>query len=129
MTAARARDAAAAPEHRNSVELVGRVSAPAVERVLPSGDPLVTFRLVIVRPDGRGGGGGDRKTYDTIDCLAWRGDVRRMVGGWQAGDVVEVSGALRRRFWRTDHGAESRTEVEVAAGRRLVKAAARQLSA
>ncbi|MDT7548546.1 MAG: hypothetical protein QOE84_940, partial [Actinomycetota bacterium] len=38
---------------RNEVALVGRVSAPAEERVLPSGDVLLTWRVVVDRPPPR----------------------------------------------------------------------------
>ena len=36
--------------------------------------------------------------------------------GWQPGDVVEVEGAIRRRFFRAGGGAASRVEVEVSSG-------------
>ena len=105
---------------RNEVVLAGRLPAPAEERTLPSGDVLVSFRVVVGRPDT------DRRgrapTVDTIDCVVWGGPARRTVLGWAAGDAVEVSGALRRRFWRAGGGAASRTEVEVAKARRLAKA-------
>ena len=41
---------------RNDVVLRGRVSAPAEIRTLPSGDPLLTFRLVVRRPEPRARG-------------------------------------------------------------------------
>jgi single-strand DNA-binding protein len=61
---------------------------------------------------------------DTFDCVAWAGGVRRTAGSFQAGDVVSVQGALRRRFWRAGAATASRCEVEVAAVKRLVKAQA-----
>jgi single-strand DNA-binding protein len=101
----------------NEVRLVGRLAAAAEEKQLPSGDVLVTFRLVVDRPPAHR---RERSpTVDTIDCSAWRADVRRSVRRWQAGDTIEVSGALRRRFWRGASGAASRSEVEVASARRL----------
>ena len=39
------------------------------------------------------------------------------VSGWRAGDVVEVEGALRRRFQRGGAGTSTRLEVEVLSGR------------
>lgn len=112
--------AEARPE-RNEVLLTGRLAAPAEERALPSGDVLVAFRLVVARPPAK-----KRRerapTIDTIDCVAWDSAPRRNVLGWQPGDVVEVTGALRRRFWRAGAGAVSRTEVEVAKARRVAKA-------
>ena len=40
---------AEAPPDLNEVRLVGRVSGEPAERVLPSGDPIVTFRVVVRR--------------------------------------------------------------------------------
>jgi single-strand DNA-binding protein len=104
----------------NEVRLAGRISAGPEERVLPSGDVLWTFRLVVPRPSRSGA----RPGVDALDCAVWRGRVRRSVASWRAGDVVEVSGAIRRRFFRVAAGgAASRFEVEVEAGRLLSRAA------
>ena len=109
------------PVHRNEVFLTGRLSAPAEERMLPSGDTLVTFRLVVTRPEHMR---TRTRTHriDTIDCAAWRADLRRAVNRWGPGDTIEVIGALRRRFWRGAMGPTSRTEVEAFKVRRLAKA-------
>jgi single-strand DNA-binding protein len=104
---------------RNHVELVGRLAADPLPRVLPSGDEVLTLRLVVPRPDGAFG-----PAVDTLDCAAWTPGARRLVGRWRTGDVVAVEGALRRRFWRTPTGPASRYEVAVERGRRLVKAEA-----
>ena len=106
---------------RNEVLLVGRVSGAASQRELPSGDVLAAFRIVVDRPlDGRKPPAGVRPTtVDTLDCTAWTPGLRRTVLGLVDGDVVEVTGALRRRFWRAGAAAASRTEVEVSAARRL----------
>lgn len=106
----------------NEVALVGRVSAAAEERTLPSGDVLLTWRVVVDRPPGRRAApeGSRPVTIDTIDCVAWTGGVRRTAGGFAAGDVVRIEGALRRRFWRGGGGGlGSRYEVEVASAKRL----------
>ena len=118
-------DAPAAEEAapRNDVCLAGRLAAAAEERTLPSGDVLVSFRVVVARPPARKPGRERAPTIDTIDCVAWTAPLRRTVLGWAPGDVVEVSGALRRRFWRAGAGAASRTEVEVLKARRTAKAA------
>lgn len=111
----------AAATGTNSVQLVGRVSADPSAQTLPSGDPVVTFRLVVDRPADPSRPRAPR--VDTIDCTAWRADVRRTVGRWHAGDVVSISGSLRRRFWRGAAGPASRSEVEVTTARRLRKEA------
>lgn len=107
-------------DHRNEVLLVGRVADEPNLTVLPSGDQLVTARLVVNRPPLAGH--GNRTRVDTITCTAWSAPLRRRLRGWSAGDVVEVTGALRRRFWRTDTGPRSRYEVELAGAVRLASA-------
>ncbi|WP_353950083.1 single-stranded DNA-binding protein [Knoellia sp. S7-12] len=89
----------------NTVELSGRVSGEPEVRVLPSGDQLVTLRLVVSRPTGG--------PVDTIDLACWSSASRRSAGRVSDGDQVHVTGALRRRFFRTPGGAASRYEVEV----------------
>ena len=81
-------------EHRNEVVLVGRITSPASERVLPSGDTITSWRITVDR-DGEGR------------------------------DVVEISGAIRRRFWRAGAGLGSATEVEVQTAKRVSPAATR----
>jgi single-strand DNA-binding protein len=117
-------DAVADPlEPRNEVHLVGRVSGPPEERELPSGDALVLWRVVVDRPPPRRPmpEGVRLATIDTLDCVAWSAGTRRTARGLGPGDVVAVSGALRRRFFRAGAAASSRTEVEVSAVRRLAR--------
>ena len=108
----------------NEIRLSGRLAAAPEERVLPSGDALVTFRLVVSRPASRrrGPAGGRVPTVDTIDCSAWSAALRRRIGGWAAGDLITVDGALRRRFWHSPGGARSRYDVEVLKASRLRRA-------
>src|SRR5690349_2392455 len=81
----------------NEVRLVGRVSRAPEERVLPSGDSVWTFRVVVPRG---GPTGKSRQTVDAIECAAWTSRTHRSVRSWSADDVVEVVGALHRRFFR-----------------------------
>jgi single-strand DNA-binding protein len=101
----------------NEVRLVGRISQAPEQRELPSGDVLWTFRVVVPRPAASG-----RSTVDALECAAWSSRARRSVASWQRDDVVEVSGAVRRRFFRTAGGAASRVEVEVSRGRLIRRA-------
>lgn len=110
----------AATEAVNEVRLVGRVSQQPEERVLPSGDTLWSFRVVVPRPEDPA---RPRQQVDAVDCCVWSGRVRRSVASWRVDDVVEVSGSVRRRFFRTAQGAASRFEVEVSAGRLIRRAA------
>jgi single-strand DNA-binding protein len=101
--------------HRNDVVLLGRVAQQPTQSELPSGDPVVTLRLVVER------GPRERRPphVDTVDCSVWSATARRRVLGWVAGDVVEIEGRLRRRFWRSSSGPVSRYEVEVVRARRV----------
>lgn len=110
----------AAPDAANEVRIIGRVSQQPEERVLPSGDVVWTFRVVVQRPPGPSRG---RQQVDALECAAWSARARRSVATWGADDVVEVTGALRRRFFRGEGGATSRFEVEMAAGRIIRRAA------
>jgi len=96
----------------NLVELTGRLSVDPVPRTLPSGDEVVGLRVVVPRNDGRS---------DSFDCSAWTAALRRKVGAWHEGDVVELQGRLHRRFWRSPAGPASRWEVEISTIRRIVR--------
>ncbi len=113
----RAQATLAPVDARNDVCLVGRLSAGPQVRELPSGDSVVSWRLVVDRPppERRLAEGARPPTVDVLDCAAWTGPTQRAAMQLAAGDVVEVRGALRRRFWRTGAGAQSRYEVEVRA--------------
>ena len=103
----------------NEVTLVGRVSRPAEEQVLPSGDELWKFRVIV----GRQGVSAGRATVDALDCVVWAKRPARSVATWGSGDVVEVRGSLRRRFFAPAGGGRvSRCEVEVASARLIRRA-------
>ncbi len=108
------------PDAVNQVRLAGRISNGPEERVLPSGDVLWTFRLVVPRASTSPAA---RATVDALECAVWGGRVRRSVASWREGDVVEVTGAVRRRFFRVAGGAASRYEIDVEAGRLIRRAA------
>ena len=114
-------DGSGEPIACNEVLLVGRVSGAPQERELPSGDRLVSWRLVVDRPPGgrKLPPGARVTTVDTLDCVAWAAGLRRTARGFCDGDLVELRGALRRRFWRIGAGTASRYEVEAVGLRRL----------
>jgi single-strand DNA-binding protein len=109
-----------AAEDANEVLLRGRLSGTPEERVLPSGDTVWTFRVVVGRP---GPPVARRPTVDTLECAAWGARTKRSVSSWRDGDVVEVSGALRRRFFKSAGATASRVEVDVARGKVIRRAA------
>jgi single-strand DNA-binding protein len=88
---------------------------------MPSGDEMVTWRVVVDRPASHSHGPG----FDVVDCVAWSARIRRSALAWAVGDVVSIDGALRRRFWRSPGGGlQSRCEIEVRAAKRVAVAAA-----
>jgi single-strand DNA-binding protein len=109
----------AVPAPANEVRLTGRLAAAPRRITLPSGDELVSLRVVVDRPARRRTATGSAPTVDTIECSVWAAGLARRVERWEPGDVVSLSGCLRRRFWRTPAGARSRYDVEVAQARRL----------
>lgn len=108
------------PDPTNAVVLAGRVSSPPTVRELPSGDPLVTFRISVPRSSQSKPA---RRVSDWFDCAVWGGRVLASCQGWQVGDVVEVRGELRRRHFQTPAGPRQRVEVAVASGRRVRRSA------
>lgn len=105
----------------NEVRLTGRVTSGPEQRTLPSGDPIVTFRLSVARgptPMTR----GSRQRSDWLDCVAHGARVRRSASAWSPGDVVSVEGELRRRFYRSGEGSATRVEVEVLRATRVARA-------
>lgn len=96
----------------NEVQLRGRLSAAAEIKSLPSGDEVATWRLVIPR-DADGG-----SAVDTIDCESYSRQLIRLAAKWPAGELIELEGALRRRFWQSPTGARSRYAVDVRSARR-----------
>ena len=104
---------------RNDVVLRGRLSSPAELKTLPSGDPLVTFRLIVRRPEPKARG----SSVDVLTCITYDRALQRRIAAWEAGDVVEVEGALQRRFWRTGTGTASVCDVYCRRGRQVPRPA------
>lgn len=104
----------------NVVKLRGRVSRRDEERELPSGSVVLGFAVVVARETPSPTG---RATVDSLDCAAWTAGVRRSVRSWEPGDVVEIEGRLRRRFYRAGGATASRYEVEVVRAKRIARSA------
>jgi len=98
----------AAFEGANEVRLVGRVSGISEPHDLPSGDSVVTLRLVVPREIHR----PRQPSVDTIDVACWSPDTRQGAAEVGVGGTAEVTGSLRRRFFRSGAGLQSRYEVE-----------------
>ncbi len=88
----------------NDCLLRGRVSAAATDRELPSGEHVVEFRLIITRTE--------REGVDTLDIAAWSAKSRRTALSLKAGEWVEISGSVNRRFWQGPAGLASRWQIQ-----------------
>ena len=109
------------PDAVNEVRLVGRLADDPRLRELPSGDSLWSLRVVVERPVPPAGA-RSRQRVDTLECAVWSGRLKKQVARWSGGDIVEVSGALRRRFFRAAGATASRVEVELTGGRIIRRA-------
>lgn len=105
----------------NDVRLVGRLSAEPVVVELPSGDTLVTFRVSVQRGAATANAAAAGRTtgqrVDSVPCTAWTPRLRRSVAAWRPGDLVEVSGSVRCRFYQVGGATRSRVEVEATSAR------------
>lgn len=101
----------------NDVRLVGRLTGEPSSVELPSGDVLVTFRISVPRADRASAQQGRAQAVDSVPCTVWSPRLRRSVLAWRAGDLVEVSGAVRCRFFQAGGATRSRVEVEASAAR------------
>lgn len=88
----------------NNVLLRGRISGEPSERELPSGDRIVEFRIVVKRDT--------REGVDTLDIAAWSAKTRRKSLTLKTDEWVEISGSVRRRFWKAPTGLASRWQIE-----------------
>lgn len=100
----------------NEAWLVGRLSGAPDRRTLPSGDEVVSLRMVVRRP----GGGSDTLPvqFGPAPAAGRRrgiGQVGRRalaaVDRLEDGTRIEVLGAVRRRWWGGPDGRRSRIEV------------------
>jgi single-strand DNA-binding protein len=81
----------------NAVSLVGRLSDTPLIKTLPSGDLIMLWRLIVDRPPA------ERRTpkrvVDTIDCVTFDNRLFGPAREWRPDQLLEIRGALRRRFW------------------------------
>lgn len=103
---------------RNEVHLLGKVSGDPARRTLPSGDEIISLRVVVRRPTGGqdtvpvqlgpAPAAGSRRAAHHVGRRQLR-QAERL----EDGDRVAVAGVLRRRWW--DAGGARRSRIEVAA--------------
>ena len=96
------------PAHHNEVHIVGRVSAAPEVREIRDGE-LVVWRVAVERPRPP----GVPRRSDWLTCVTAEPGTGATARGLRVGDVVELHGRLRRRFWRSRHGPVTPLEIEV----------------
>lgn len=98
---------------RNEVVLVGRLSAAAEEQVMPSGDTVTKWRVIVrrrwagKRPGKRGG-----SLADSIPCVTFDAATAEIVRGLKPRDRLEVKGSVRCRVYGPPGAKMFRYEVE-----------------
>lgn len=104
----------------NIVVVAGRLSRPAEQRVLPSGERLVAVQVTVDRT-------GDRA--ETVPVVWF--DAPASAATLDIEETVVVVGRVRRRFFRAGGSTQSRTEVvaETVVPTRRVKSAQTALAA
>lgn len=112
-------------EHVNEIRIRGRVSGGPRRRQLPSGEDVVSVRVVVPRLARAGPKGGTRSRVpvDTIECVARTGSPQAVMAALTGDDHVLVAGALRRRFWRVGGSVASMFQIEVTTLERVPAAA------
>ncbi|WP_017602166.1 single stranded DNA-binding domain-containing protein [Nocardiopsis lucentensis] len=104
--------------HRNEIVVAGRITAEPSVRELPSGDRIATWRICAARTDESRFRG---HRSDSITCVSFDPGVQERVRAWRLDEVVEMTGALRRRVRRVRDGVRAIYEVEVRTAERVGK--------
>ncbi len=101
----------------NRIVLVGRLATDPELRYIPSGQPVVRFRLAVDRPARRNVDGDNRNGgTDFFSVIAWRKLAEQVSGHLVKGRLVLVEGRVQIREYKDRNGA-SRRAVEVVAER------------
>lgn len=104
----------------NEVHLIGRLAKAPETKTTRSGEEAVTFRMKVARPPAA----IQERGSDDIECISSRAAAVKAAAGWSPGDVLELHGSLRRRWWRDGARTLSAYEIEVGTVRRVTKVSA-----
>lgn len=128
-TAARRTKSSVVP-HRNEILVVGELTPPVEPRQRADGQEVLTFRVAVrgaasvTGRDSPPTGSRDATPAgrrDILDCVVSSTAMRRRLETYRPGDVVELAGSLRHRFWNTGGRIQSRYEIEVGTLKRLAR--------
>ncbi len=95
-------------EHVNEIVLVGRLSGAPEWREMTGDEQVAVWRLIVEHRNAR----SPQDAIDTIRCVTYDPAIQQDVRTWAHGDVIEVRGSLRHRFWRSPTGPRGLYEVE-----------------
>jgi single-strand DNA-binding protein len=113
--------------HRNNVVVAGELTPPVEARQRADGSQVLSFRVAVRSPtagnvrDPASRDPNPAGRRDILDCVVTSGALRRRIGSYRPGDVVELTGSLRHRFWNTAGRVQSRYEIEVDTLKRLAR--------
>nr|SBO98259.1 single-strand binding protein/Primosomal replication protein n [Nonomuraea gerenzanensis] len=88
---------------------MGRLSAPAEDHSLPSGDTLTKWRIIVRRRRHRRGA----TLSDSVPCITFNPEAAAVVRAMKPRDPIEVTGSFRCRVYGPSTGKSWRYEVEV----------------
>jgi single-strand DNA-binding protein len=113
--------------HRNDVVVVGELTPPVEARERADGAQVLSFRVAVRSPtagnvrDPASREPNPSSRRDILDCVVSSGALRRRLESYRPGDVLELAGSLRHRFWNTAGRVQSRYEIEVDTLKRLAR--------
>ena len=100
-------------ETKNVVVLMGRLAAEPERRSLPDGTPAVSFALAVNRSVPLGEGKFEDKLDGFFDCDLVGNTALTVIDDLHKGALVQVTGSLHQRKWKTGNGAGSRTASKI----------------
>ena len=99
--------------HRNLAVIVGRLSRPVEQRILPSGETATTLDVSVRSPVAADHSPGEPLIRTESIPVTWFNSNGKELS-LQPGDELLIVGSVRRRFFRQAGLTQSRTDVVAA---------------